>query len=186
MIWSAVWRRRNIILIHKHWNNTGASLADLGAADWLDAERMVVVTPSGKRYYYHRRGGRLVALKPDQGSGVAAESDPVETAVARLLHMMQSAREAGNPAEWVMEEGDLTADDVPLGLTTEQAWLSIRAYATLAYGEKFITLPSDTRQSVISDWKSTWFENPESWIDYKALNKRLSIVEDAVQKWVCH
>ena len=93
---------RNIVLIHNHWNNTGASLADLGAADWLDAERMVVVTPSGKRYYYHRRGGRLVALKPVPGTGVAAESDPVETAVARLLHMMQSAREAGNPAERVM------------------------------------------------------------------------------------
>ena len=97
---------RNIVLIHNHWNNTAASLADLGAADWLDAERVVVATPSGKRYYYHRRDGRLVALKPVQGPGVAAESDPEETAVARLLHMMQSAREAGNPAERVMEQGE--------------------------------------------------------------------------------
>ncbi len=97
---------RNIILIHNHPKSAAASLADLGAADWLDAERLVVVTPSGKRYYYHRRGGRLVALKPVQGPGVVAERDPEETAVARLLHMMQSAREAGNPAEWVMRQDE--------------------------------------------------------------------------------
>ncbi|MCY4020526.1 MAG: hypothetical protein OXG39_14040 [Chloroflexi bacterium] len=95
---------RNIVLIHNHPGNGAASRADLGAADWLDAERLVVVTPSGERYYYHRRGGKLVGLEPVQGSGVAAESDPVETAVARLLHMMQSAREAGNPAERVMRQ----------------------------------------------------------------------------------
>ncbi|MDE2859746.1 MAG: hypothetical protein OXN94_18000 [Chloroflexota bacterium] len=100
---------RNIVLIHNHWNNSAASLADLGAADWLDAERLVVVTPSGERYYYHRRGGKLVALKPVQGPGAVAESDPVETAVARLLHMMQSAREAGNPAERVMRQDQSSA-----------------------------------------------------------------------------
>ena len=94
----------NTLVILNDSKITRGSLADLGAADWLDAERLVVVTLSGERYYYHRRGGKLVGLTPVEGSGVAVESDPVETAVARLLHMMQSAREAGNPAERVMRQ----------------------------------------------------------------------------------
>ena len=151
---------RNIVLIHNHWNNTGASLADLGAADWLDAERMVVVTPSGKRYYYHRRGGRLVALKPVQGSGVAAESDPVETAVARLLHMMQSAREAGNPAEMVMLQdhpavianADVNVNDVP-------------RYDELA---RFVT-PNMERAAYLKSLKDQAVEQPEIIQEYLVL-----------------
>jgi len=178
---------RNIVLIHNHWNNSAASMADLGAADWLDAERLVVVTPSGERYYYHRRGGKLVALKPIQGPGVVAESDPVETAVARLLHMMQSAREAGHPAERVMEKGDEWSQAVgrihiPAGMTAEQA----RQVFYDDVAENRINRANTGNFILFSyeqAWGNRWKEDPESWYDYGAIDAVMPIIKDVAQRW---
>ena len=53
---------RRIILIHNHPNNSGASAADLNAADFLDAEYMLIVNPDGKTHRHQKVDG---ALAPD-------------------------------------------------------------------------------------------------------------------------
>ena len=173
----------NIIVIHNHPNNTGASLADFSAAAWLDAEYMIVVNPDGRQHHHRRIGDRMVALAPVQNLDYVAPADPLETLAADLAYFLQRLREIGNPPERVMRQEELLADDIPLGLNADQVWDSIEKYAALALGEQFDTLTPRERQIVIADWKSDWFENPESWIDYNALANRLPIVEEAVQKW---
>ena len=49
---------RKIAVIHNHPNNTGASLADLSAAAWLDADLLIIVNPDGRLHRYARRGAR--------------------------------------------------------------------------------------------------------------------------------
>ena len=58
----------NIIVIHNHPNNTGASLADFSAAAWLDAEYMIVVNPDGRQHHHRRIGDRMVAHAPIYGA----------------------------------------------------------------------------------------------------------------------
>ena len=97
---------RNIVVIHNHPNNTGASLADLDAAAWLDAELMFIVNPDGALHRYTQIGDEMVALEPLHNPDYVAAADPVETVAADLAYLLQSLREIGNPPEMVMEQGE--------------------------------------------------------------------------------
>ncbi|MCY3833065.1 MAG: hypothetical protein OXG85_08605, partial [Chloroflexi bacterium] len=55
---------RNIIVIHNHPNNSGASVADLSGAVWLDAEWLLVVNPDGTLHRHQKIDGEIVELKP--------------------------------------------------------------------------------------------------------------------------
>ena len=97
---------RNIVLIHNHPNNTAASLADLDAADWLDAEYMIVVTRDGIQYPYARQGDTMAPLDPIHNPDYVAAADPLETLAADVAYLLQTLREIGNPAEMVMLEDE--------------------------------------------------------------------------------
>ena len=97
---------RNIVLIHNHPNNSAASLADLDAAAWLDAEYMFVVNQDGTQHRYARVGDEMIPLEPTRNPDYAAPVDPLETAAADLALWMQSLSELGNPPEMVMRQGE--------------------------------------------------------------------------------
>ena len=102
---------RNIVLIHNHPNNTAASLADLNAAAWLDAELMLVVNPDGTLHRYALEGDEMVALEPVHNPDYVAPSNPVETLAADVAYWAQSLMEIGNPAERVMRQGKLDDEE---------------------------------------------------------------------------
>ena len=93
---------RNIVVIHNHPNNTGASLADFSTAAWLNAEYMLVVNPDGTQHRYALEGDEMVALEPVHNPDYVAPADPVETLAADLTYLMQTWGEIGNPPERVM------------------------------------------------------------------------------------
>ena len=97
---------RNIFVIHNHPNHTGASLADLSAVAWLDAEYFVVVNPDGTLHFHKRIGDAMVALEPVHNPDIVAPFDPFETAVAELAYLFQTWSEEGNPPEMVMRQGE--------------------------------------------------------------------------------
>ena len=97
---------RNIVVIHNHPNNSGASPADFSAAAWLDAEYMIVVNPDGTQHHHQRIGDRMVALEPIHNPDNVAPADPLETAVSSIAYWIQTLREFGNPPEAVFEQGE--------------------------------------------------------------------------------
>ncbi len=107
---------RNIFVIHNHPNNSGASLADLSAVAWLDAEYFVVVNPDGTLHFHKRVGDTLVALEPVHDPDIVAPADPVETAAAELAYLFQTWSEIGNPAEMVMRQGEATEEEYSINL----------------------------------------------------------------------
>ena len=124
---------RNIVLIHNHPKNTGASLADLGSALWLGVRYLIVVTPSGKQYLYERKVDKMEFLDEIFNRGHVALPSPVEDAESRIGFALQSLMEIGNPAERVMEQevpgfrdrlldyaGDLDLDSNPVTLSNTE------------------------------------------------------------------
>ena len=97
---------RNIVVIHNHPNNSGASLADLSAAAWLDAEYMMIVNPDGTVHRHQRIGDNMVELEPIHNPDYVAPADPQETAMDSIAYWIQSLREIGNPPEAVFEQGE--------------------------------------------------------------------------------
>ena len=97
---------REIYLIHNHPNNSGASPADLNAADFLDAEYMLVVNPDGKVHRHQKIDGEIVELEPLHFPEFVAPVDPVETVLHSIAYWIQTASEFGNPPEAVFEEGE--------------------------------------------------------------------------------
>ena len=99
---------RNIVVIHNHPNNSGASWADLSAAVWLDAEYMIVVKPDGTQHHQQRIGDRMVALEPIHNPDYVAPADPLEMAAASIAYWIQTLREFGNPPESLWwQEGNI-------------------------------------------------------------------------------
>jgi len=90
------------------------SLADLDAADWLDAEYMIVVNQDGTQHHYARVGGEMMPLAPIHNPAYVAESDPMETLAADVAYWAQSLSEIGNPPEMVFEQGESIDTDHPI------------------------------------------------------------------------
>ena len=105
---------REIYLIHNHPNNSGASPADLNAADFLDAEYMLIVNPDGTVRRHQKVDGALVELEPWHFPEFVAPVDPVETVLHAIAYGIQTASEAGNPAEAVFEQGDTAEDEITI------------------------------------------------------------------------
>lgn len=97
---------RNIVVIHNHPNNSGASPADLSAAAWLDAEHMLIVNPDGTVRRHQKIGGEIVELKPLHYADIVAPVDPLETALHAIAYGIQTLLEFGNPPEMVFEQGE--------------------------------------------------------------------------------
>ena len=98
---------RNIVVIHNHPNNSGASPADLSAAAWLDAEYMMIVNRDGTVHRHQKIDGEIVELEPLHNPDIIAPVDPLETAAHAIAYGIQSLREIGNPPEMVFEQGEV-------------------------------------------------------------------------------
>ena len=107
---------RNIFVIHNHPNNTGASLADLSAVAWLDAEYMLVVNPDGTLHRYARVGEALIPLEPTRNPEYVAAADPIETLAADVAYLLQTWSEIGNPPEMVMRQGQATEEEYTINM----------------------------------------------------------------------
>jgi len=70
---------------------------------------MIVVNPDGTQHHYARVGGELIPPDPIHNPDYVAAADPLET---------------------------LAADDIPLGLTAEQAWHSMRTISMPIFATK--------------------------------------------------
>ena len=133
---------RNIVVIHNHPKNTGASLADLDAAAWLDAELMYIVNPDGTLHRYALEGDEMVALEPLHNPDYVAAADPVETAAADLAYLLQSLREIGNPPEMVMRQGE-TAPKLSDYINHPQSRQTYRPRIDRDYAQ-YIPMPAPT------------------------------------------
>ena len=112
---------RNILVIHNHPNSTGASLADLGVAEWLDAEFMIVVRPDGYQHGYVGGEDGMARLAPSFNPDYLAAADPKETVAATFGYWIQSLLEIGNPAERVMRQG---SNDAANTINTDSRFVS--------------------------------------------------------------
>ncbi len=92
--------------ILNHPNKTPAPLADLDAADWLDAEILLVTNPDGTQHSYARVGEEMIPLEPTRNPEYVAPVDPLETLAADVAYLAQTLREIGDPPEMVMEQGE--------------------------------------------------------------------------------
>ena len=97
---------RNVALLHHHPNNSEVSLADLDAAEWLQAEFLLVTNPDGTLHRYAWIGETLIPLEPTSHPEYVAPVDPLETAAADAAYLAQTMSERGNPPERVMEQGE--------------------------------------------------------------------------------
>ena len=68
---------------------------------------MLVVNPDGKVHRHQKIDGEIVELKPLHFPEFVAPVDPVETVLHSIAYWIQTAREIGNPAEAVFEQGEV-------------------------------------------------------------------------------
>ena len=137
-----------IVQLHNHPNNTAASLADLDAAEWLQAAFLLVTNPDGALYRYAWIGKTLIPLEPTHHPEYVAPVDPQETLAADAAYLAQTLLELWNPPERVMRQGEATAVIEVSG--------SFRAYGNQWYAD-------DRREEIESYMNYDFTENPQSF-----------------------
>ena len=79
-------------------------MVDLGAANWLKAEFLLVSNQDGTLHRYARVGETMIPLEPTRNPEYAAPVNPLETAAADAAYLAQTLLEMGNPPEMVMRQ----------------------------------------------------------------------------------
>ncbi len=168
---------RNIVLIHNHPNNTGASLADLSAAAWLDAELMIVVNPDGTLHRYALEGDEMVALEPVHNPDYVAPADPVETLAADVAYWAQTLRELGNPPEMVMRQGEEQVV-IDAGGDTRITLPPLEG-PTLEVSQK---LAEHLWNNLVADFES-WAYESYGYVPQAGTPEYFDLIVDLTQKW---
>ncbi len=161
---------RNIVVIHNHPNNSGASPADLSAAAWLDAEYMMIVNRDGTVHRHQKIDGEIVELKPLHNPDIVAPFNPLETVVDSIAYWMQTFREIGNSTEMVFEQEETAAVIEVSG--------AFRAYGNQWYAD-------ERREEIKTFWDYDFTESPQSFkvLRRSALNPSLVQIEVRNNDW---
>ncbi len=153
---------RDIALIHNHPNNSPASNADLSAAIDLGVMFLVLVTPAGLQYHYRRYGDEMKLVEVIHNSDYVALSSAEEDEESRAAYEAQLLAEAGNPAEWVMRQGEADSwfefefeDGFSIKLNVPEG-LSVEGAQTLA---------TQLWESEQNDYSSNRLRFTEDWMD---------------------
>ena len=161
---------RDLIFLHNHTEEIGASDADLESAFRAGAKLLIVITHQGQEYVYIRGRYGMVEVRDDKASYEVGPENPEETVKLRIKSEEQEAAFLVDSPELIFLQSSLTVDAVPAGMTVQQANEIYRK-------DQFIDpIPAEV-------WKDQWESNPEEWSDFEDLKRLAPFIRRVAEEW---
>ena len=95
-----------LVFVHNHTEEVGASDEDLESAFDAGAEVLIVITPSGREQVYLRGRGRMVKVRDEQASYEVGPENPEETEELRTKSEEQAAAYLADSPEFMFLQSD--------------------------------------------------------------------------------
>ncbi|MCY4062366.1 MAG: hypothetical protein OXG53_08360 [Chloroflexi bacterium] len=161
---------RDLVFVHNHTEEIGASDEDLDSAFRAGAELLIVITPQGQEFVYIRGKYGMVKVRDEKASYEVGLENPEETEELHDKSEEQAAAFLVDSPELIFLQNPLTVDAVPAGMTVQQANEIYRK-------DQFIDpIPAEV-------WKDQWESNPEEWSDFEDLKRLTPFIRRVAEEW---